>query len=47
ANILVGDNKEKLIKAVKIMLKKNKNWKNPFGDGKSGERIVNILVDNL
>ena len=44
ANILVGDNKEKLIKAVEIMLNKKRNWKNPFGNGKSGERSVRILT---
>ncbi|ACX72738.1 UDP-N-acetylglucosamine 2-epimerase [Methanocaldococcus vulcanius M7] len=47
ANILVGDNKEKLIKAVKTMLNKKRNWKNPFGDGKSGEKIVNILLEEM
>ncbi|NPA62947.1 MAG: UDP-N-acetylglucosamine 2-epimerase (non-hydrolyzing), partial [Methanococci archaeon] len=47
ANILVGDNKEKLIKSVEIMLNKKKNWKNPFGDGKSGEKIVKILINKL
>jgi len=47
ANILVGDNKEKLIKAVEIMLNKKRNWKNPFGDGKSGEKIVKILMNNI
>ncbi|CAB3289173.1 UDP-N-acetylglucosamine 2-epimerase [Methanocaldococcus lauensis] len=45
ANILVGDDKEKLINAVNIMLNKNRNWENPFGDGKSGEKIVKILID--
>ncbi|ENN96515.1 UDP-N-acetylglucosamine 2-epimerase [Methanocaldococcus villosus KIN24-T80] len=43
SNILVGDNKEKLIKAVELMLNKKRDWKNPFGDGKAGKRIVRIL----
>ncbi|ACV24720.1 non-hydrolyzing UDP-N-acetylglucosamine 2-epimerase [Methanocaldococcus fervens] len=47
ANMLVGDDKGKLIKAVEIMLKKDMNWENPFGDGKSGERIVKILKDSF
>ncbi len=44
SNILVGDNKEKLIKAVDIMLKKDRKWINPFGNGYSGKTIVNILL---
>ncbi len=47
ANILVGDNKEKLINGVEIMLNKERNWENPFGDGKSGERIIKILHGNI
>lgn len=43
ANILVGDKKTKLIKAVKFMLGKKRNWKNPFGDGKTAKRIWKIL----
>lgn len=44
SNMLVGDNKEKLIKAVEIMLKKDRKWINPFGNGYSGKNIVNILL---
>ncbi|XRP96912.1 non-hydrolyzing UDP-N-acetylglucosamine 2-epimerase [Methanocaldococcus sp. 16A] len=47
ANILVGDNKEKLIKAVEIMLNKERNWENPFGDGNSGKRIIKILMKSI
>ncbi len=47
ANILVGDDKEKLINAVEIMLNKERDWENPFGDGKSGERIIKILHGNI
>jgi UDP-N-acetylglucosamine 2-epimerase (non-hydrolysing) len=25
------------------MLNKERNWNNPFGDGKSGSRIIKIL----
>jgi UDP-N-acetylglucosamine 2-epimerase (non-hydrolysing) len=47
ANILVGSDKNKLIEAVEIMLKRDKNWINPYGDGKSGERIVKILIERM
>jgi UDP-N-acetylglucosamine 2-epimerase (non-hydrolysing) len=47
ANILVGDDKEKLIKTVEIMINKEKKWENPFGNGKSGERMVKILMESI
>lgn len=43
ANILVGNEEEKIINGAKKMLNKKRNWRNPFGDGKSGEKIVKIL----
>ena len=47
ANILVGSDKNRLIKAVEIMLKRDRDWINPYGDGKSGERIVKILIERM
>ena len=52
SNILAGTKAEKILECVKIMLQTFKkslikntslNWENPFGDGKAGEKIVNIL----
>jgi UDP-N-acetylglucosamine 2-epimerase (non-hydrolysing) len=45
SNILVGDDKNKIINAVELMLNKKRDWENPFGDGKSGGRIVEILIN--
>jgi len=42
-NILVGCDKNKIIKGVELMLNKKRDWKNPFGDGKSGKRILEII----
>jgi len=28
------------------MLKKSREWINPFGDGNAGERIINIVQKN-
>lgn len=44
-NILAGTKPKKILKAVEKMLnlKKNKEWINPFGDGKSAKNILNIL----
>jgi len=47
SNILVGTKPEKILGGVEKMLKKKRNWKNPFGDGKSGKRIVNIILSKI
>ncbi|WP_292461105.1 non-hydrolyzing UDP-N-acetylglucosamine 2-epimerase [Methanothermococcus sp.] len=47
SNILVGADKEKIINGVELMLKKERNWKNPFGDGNSGENIIKILLNQI
>ncbi len=43
SNILAGTNPYRIIDAVKKMMNVNRNWKNPFGDGKAGRRIVDII----
>jgi UDP-N-acetylglucosamine 2-epimerase (non-hydrolysing) len=47
ANITSGEEPEKIFESYKKMINKEKNWENPFGDGKSGERIVNIILNKL
>jgi len=44
-NILVDIEKGDILEAVDIMLKRDRNWRNPFGDGRSGERIARILLE--
>lgn len=50
-NVLVGLEKERVLYYVNKLLNDDKfyqkmaNAENPFGDGKSGERIVNILIE--
>lgn len=43
SNILVGTNQEKILEGVKIMLDRERNWDNPFGDGNAGKKTVEIL----
>ena len=43
SNVLVGTNQEKIFEGVNMMLKRKRDWKSPFGDGRAGERIVRIL----
>jgi UDP-N-acetylglucosamine 2-epimerase (non-hydrolysing) len=47
ANILVGTIPESILKGVEKMLQRENNWGNPFGDGKAGERIIQILTTNV
>ena len=43
ANIIAGVDPQSIVNAADIMLDKPRSWKNPFGDGKAGDRIVSIL----
>jgi len=43
SNILAGVNQEKILESVKTMLSKERNWENPFGDGRAGKRVAEIL----
>lgn len=43
ASILVGHNKELIILSTEKMLSVNRNWSNPFGNGKSSFKIVKTI----
>ena len=43
ANILAGAEPNRIVEAVRKQLENRKEWKQPFGDGKSAEKIVNVL----
>ncbi len=45
SNILAGT-QENILHCVDFMLKKRNDWVNPFGDGNSGDRIIDILMKN-
>jgi UDP-N-acetylglucosamine 2-epimerase (non-hydrolysing) len=44
ANALAGAEPEAIVRTARAMAAKPRDWANPFGDGKSGERIVEILL---
>jgi len=44
ANVLVGADAERIVAGARAMKDRSRSWPNPFGDGKSGERIVSILT---
>ena len=43
ANVLAGTGSDKIMNCAMRMLKTDTRWKNPFGDGRTGERIVKIV----
>jgi len=46
-NVVVGTNPNKILEGAKKVIACEKNWSNPFGDGKTGEKIVNILSEKI
>ena len=47
SNTLAGTKPEKILEGVRIMLNRENNWGNPFGDGRAGRRIVGILQEAM
>lgn len=47
ANLIAGYDLELTCRAIKDFLRNPRSWKNPFGDGKSAQRIVEILKKYL
>lgn len=46
SNILAGNRPTDIIEATKKMALKTRTGVNPFGDGKSGKKIVDIIMQN-
>jgi UDP-N-acetylglucosamine 2-epimerase (non-hydrolysing) len=44
SNLIVGTDPDKIVTGAKAMLNTPHTWRNPFGDGNSGQRIVSILI---
>jgi UDP-N-acetylglucosamine 2-epimerase (non-hydrolysing) len=47
ANILGGVKTNSILSAVEKMIYKEKKWRNPFGDGKSSEKILNRILKHI
>jgi UDP-N-acetylglucosamine 2-epimerase (non-hydrolysing) len=47
SNIIGGVKPESILKSSLKMARRKRSWKNPFGDGKAAERILNILLRGL
>ena len=44
ANVLAGTDPRKILEKAELMINSKRSWHNPFGDGKAGEKIVNIVL---
>jgi len=44
SNVLAGTDAQTIVGKSRIMLDKKPGWKNPYGDGHAGQRMVDILV---
>lgn len=44
ANILAGTDPSQILEKTELMLNTKNRWKNPFGDGKAGKKIVQTLT---
>lgn len=47
SNMLAGTEPDEILEAARIMVAKDNSWPNPFGDGKAGSRIVEVLRREL
>jgi UDP-N-acetylglucosamine 2-epimerase (non-hydrolysing) len=46
ANVLVGCDGGRIVEGVRKMIKVSGDWANPYGDGDTGERILEIIESN-
>ena len=47
SNMLAGTNSDRILEAAKLMVRREKGWVNPFGDGKTAQKIISILKEQL
>jgi UDP-N-acetylglucosamine 2-epimerase (non-hydrolysing) len=45
SNVLAGTDPAKILECTSLMIERDNEWANPFGDGTAGERIVEILKE--
>jgi UDP-N-acetylglucosamine 2-epimerase (non-hydrolysing) len=47
SNVLAGTDPHRIVEKAGLMLDKDSHWKNPFGDGHAGEKIIRILREEF
>ena len=45
SNILAGASADKILQCTELMLGRESNWRNPFGDGEAGGRIIGVIME--
>jgi UDP-N-acetylglucosamine 2-epimerase (non-hydrolysing) len=45
ANIIAGTEPKRILEKAISMIESKRNWPNPFGDGRAGERIIKIILN--
>ncbi|MEM3709043.1 MAG: UDP-N-acetylglucosamine 2-epimerase, partial [Nitrososphaerales archaeon] len=45
-NTLAGTSPKRILEKTELMMEDKRDWSNPFGDGRAGERIVKIIIEN-
>jgi UDP-N-acetylglucosamine 2-epimerase (non-hydrolysing) len=44
SNMLAGTSPERILEAANQMVSREKGWVSPFGDGKTTQKIISILM---
>jgi UDP-N-acetylglucosamine 2-epimerase (non-hydrolysing) len=47
SNMLAGTDPDRIFEVAKLMVKRQKGWVNPFGDGKTAKKIIEVLTERL
>ncbi|MBN1872069.1 MAG: UDP-N-acetylglucosamine 2-epimerase (non-hydrolyzing) [Candidatus Omnitrophica bacterium] len=47
SNILAGTRQKKILNSARMIVNRKRDWKNPFGDGRAGSRIVKIITGKM
>ena len=45
SNMLAGTVPDRILEATKLMVKRQRAWVNPFGDGRTAEKIIDVLME--
>jgi UDP-N-acetylglucosamine 2-epimerase (non-hydrolysing) len=47
SNVLAGTDPDRILQSAKAIMSKKREWVNPFGDGKTAQKIMRILMESL
>ena len=47
SSVLSGVNPQRILRSTSKMINRKRSWENPFGNGKSAEKIIETLIKNL